>query len=114
MLNVFLQVDQAVPYRRVLSPIEAFELCYAPPDAGIVEFPIITLSFSGGAKLEVLRPYVLINDPEDNIFAICLAILDSKSTYSIIGHNSMINHSITFDRVKKKISWIQVPSHVTG
>ncbi|KAG0558026.1 hypothetical protein M758_11G149900 [Ceratodon purpureus] len=76
----------------------------------MVELPTITLSFSGRAKLEVLRPYVLISDPEDNILAICLTILDSKSTYSIIGHNFMVNHSITFDRVKKRISWIQVPS----
>lgn len=36
--------------------------------------------------------------------------MDSKSEYSIVGHNFMVNQSVTFDRVKNKITWIQVPS----
>ncbi|KAG0563847.1 hypothetical protein KC19_8G064100 [Ceratodon purpureus] len=108
--SVMAVVDQAILYKRIASPSEAYDHCYSPPNVENVMLPTITLRFTGGAKLEILQPYAILADHTGNVIAICLTLVDSKSEYSIIGHNFMVNHSITFDRVKNKITWIQVPS----
>jgi hypothetical protein len=46
----------------------------------------------------------------NQVVAYCLGVLDSGSSSSlssIIGHNLMANHSITFDRVSMTLGWQQ-------
>ncbi|XP_024360626.1 aspartyl protease family protein 1 isoform X2 [Physcomitrium patens] len=71
-----VQVDRAVPYQRMVSPVDAFDLCYALDiDKTSVELPAIALHFSGGAKLEVIRPYVLIGDSQTISWSITASLL---------------------------------------
>lgn len=74
--KVAAAVDRAVPYQRMVSPVDAFDLCYALDiDKTSVELPAIALHFSGGAKLEVIRPYVLIGDSQTISWSITASLL---------------------------------------
>jgi hypothetical protein len=45
-----------------------------------------------------------------SVYSLCTySLVSFSSKYDAIADNFMVNHSITFDRVKNKITWIQVP-----
>ncbi|CAM6041085.1 unnamed protein product [Sphagnum compactum] len=88
--------------------LETFELCYEITDPSIL--PSIALQFSNNATLNVAAPFVAIVNSMNQLVGYCLEVLDSGSSSSlssIIGHNFMANHSITFDRVSMTIGWQQ-------
>jgi len=100
--------SQMSSYQRVSGSqlLGAEVACWLVSDANQVSAPTIGIQFTGGSIFQnIVGAYEVVYDRLGNAY-LCLLIVDGGSSLSIIGHNFMIGKNIAFDRVSRKIKWL--------
>ncbi|XP_019424967.1 PREDICTED: aspartic proteinase CDR1-like [Lupinus angustifolius] len=98
--NLELAVAETVKLERVKAPSKLLSLCYASPSSGKLQFPIITVHFTGGdVQLNALNTFVKVSND-----VICFAFAPTNQPVSIFGNLAQQNLLVGYDLQKKTLS----------
>nr|KYP31065.1 Aspartic proteinase nepenthesin-1 [Cajanus cajan] len=99
--SLYDEITDSREYKPLANPPPPFKLCYEGLTS--LDLPSITFNFSGGAF-----PLPSSNNAYISLDKlVCLAILPTEDTFSILGSISQVNHKVEYDLDKKTISFAQ-------